>query len=68
MKDKNELLYDVRVIERYIREGVIMKEEYEDYIKKLPDVSDKGCPLIIDEESLKGSETESEADNKGETE
>ncbi|HXG31104.1 MAG TPA: hypothetical protein VNK81_05620 [Thermodesulfobacteriota bacterium] len=57
MKDKSDLLYDVRVIERYIREGVIRKEEYEDYIKKLPDVSSKGCPLIVDEESLKGSET-----------
>jgi hypothetical protein len=56
MKQKNEIDYDVRVTERNLRERVITKEEYEEYLKNLPDVSDEGCPLIIDEELNEDSE------------
>jgi hypothetical protein len=50
MSQRYNLIYDVRVIERNLREGIITKRDYEEYLKKLPDISDKGCPLIIDEE------------------
>jgi hypothetical protein len=56
MEEKSELTFDVRVVERYIREGLITKEEYEEYLKKLPDVSDKGCPLTIDDKAKEHSE------------
>ena len=57
MKEKKEFIFDVRVAERYIREGVVRKEDYEEYLKKLPDVSDKSCPLIVDEELKEEFET-----------
>jgi hypothetical protein len=49
MKEKKEFVIDVRVADRYVREGVVRKEDYEEYLKKLPDVSDKSCPLLLDE-------------------
>lgn len=33
--------FDVRTIERNIKEGLVSKEEYERYLHELPDVSDK---------------------------
>jgi hypothetical protein len=68
MKDRNELVYDVRVADRYIREGVITKDDYEQYIKKLPDVSDKGCPLLIDEEAKEEPTAKTQEEDVGEEE
>ncbi len=39
--------FDRRNIERYLKEGVITKEELEEYLKNLPDVSHKA---VRDEE------------------
>ncbi|MER3445558.1 MAG: hypothetical protein C4291_01390 [Candidatus Dadabacteria bacterium] len=50
MNRRFDITYDVRVVERNIREGAIVKKDYEEYLKKLPDISDKGCPLIVDGE------------------
>jgi hypothetical protein len=66
MKQRYEITYDVRVLERNLREGVITKRDHEEYLKKLPDVSDKGCPLVIDEES-KENQTQLNTNNEGET-
>ncbi len=33
--------YDVRTIERYLREGVIDRDEYQEHLDDLPDVADK---------------------------
>jgi hypothetical protein len=66
MKQRFDLTYDVRVIERSLREGVISNKDYEEYLKKLPDVSDKGCPLVIDGE-LKEESEPLNADKTGET-
>jgi hypothetical protein len=63
MKEKPGLALDIRVVERMIREGVIKKDDYEEHLKNLPDVIDKGCPLIIDdeqEEELKVTEHETD--------
>ncbi len=65
MKQRYELTYDVRVIERDIHEGIITKKDYEEYLKKLPDVSDKGCPLVIEDEETK-EKSELTMNNTGE--
>lgn len=49
-KNKEELDYDVRIVDRNIREGVVTKKEYDKYIKALPDVEDKGEPLVFEDE------------------
>ncbi len=49
MSKKNEKFYDVRVSERYIKEGVISKKQYEDHIKGLSDAEDKSEVLVIEE-------------------
>jgi len=41
--------FDKRNIERNIKDGVITQKEYELYLSKLPDVSDK---IYIPEESI----------------
>jgi len=38
--DENKT-YDKRTIERNIKSGIITKKDYESYLSKLPDVSDK---------------------------
>jgi len=49
---KNDKLYDVRVAGRYIEEGMLTQKNYESYIKKLPDVTEKSQILDIDEDEI----------------
>lgn len=60
MKNKPDLSFDVRVVDRYIREGSLTKDDLEDYLKKLPDVTDKGCPLIIEDEETEENDSSEE--------
>ncbi|MGB7293199.1 MAG: hypothetical protein WBD99_13580 [Thermodesulfobacteriota bacterium] len=66
MASKPDFVYDVRIIERYLREGKITKNEYEQYLKNLPDMVDESCPLIIDDEPTGELEVESN-DNEEES-
>ncbi|HEX3034248.1 MAG TPA: hypothetical protein VHT73_03820 [Thermodesulfobacteriota bacterium] len=66
MKRKYEIDYDVRIIERNLRDKVIMKEEYDKYLDNLPDVSDEGCPLVIDEELREEVGDQSTSEEEGE--
>ena len=59
MGNKADFVYDVRTIERYLREGKITKNDYEQYLKNLPDMVDESCPLIIDDEPMGELEPES---------
>ncbi|MBW2038847.1 MAG: hypothetical protein JRI46_04510 [Deltaproteobacteria bacterium] len=45
-----EKKFDVRTIERSIREGLVTQEEYERYLQELPDVSDKAYMKEEEEE------------------
>ncbi len=45
--------FDKRNIERNIKDGIITQKEYEAYLAKLPDASDK---IFIPEEDLEESE------------
>lgn len=56
MTKKDEILYDVRIAERNIRDGAISKKEYEDHLKSLPDVEEKGEPLVIEEDEVEVEE------------
>lgn len=57
---KDEKLYDVRVVDRYIKEDMLSEKNYESYIKKLPDVEDKSEILIIDEEEIEEETADAE--------
>ena len=57
---KDEKLFDVRVSDRHLKEGLINKKDYENYIKKLPDSEEKSEILIIEEEEELTEETEQE--------
>ena len=50
MHKKDDFLFDIRVVERHIREGVITREDYEKYLKELHDISDEAIPIKIDME------------------
>lgn len=47
---KENLLYDVRVINRHIEEGSLTKKDYKTYLKELPDSKEKSETLQIEEE------------------
>lgn len=42
---RKERDFDIRTIERRVRDGEIGKEEYEAYLESLPDASEKAVPV-----------------------
>ncbi len=69
MSKKNEGFFDVRVSDRYIKEGAISKKEYEEHIKSLPDTEDKSEVLVIEEEEeVEDEKAEPIEDGSNETE
>lgn len=60
-KKKEELDYDVRIVDRSIRAGLISKKEYDKYLQRLPDVEEKGEPLVFEDE-IEPPEAEVEVD------
>lgn len=66
-----ERKFDVRTIERYLREGVVSRDEYEEHLEELPDVSDKAEDVeaefvegVLDEEEEPDAQEEEEADDE----
>ena len=49
----DEKFFDIRVYERYIKEGNITKKDYENYVKSLPNVKDKAGTLVVEEKAGK---------------
>lgn len=56
MSKKDEFLYDVRIVERDILEGKLSKKDYEKHLASLPDVEEKGEPLVIEEDEVSSEE------------
>ncbi len=50
MATKPEAYFDIRTVDRNIARGRLTKKEYQAYIKNLPDVEDKGVPMMWEEE------------------
>jgi hypothetical protein len=42
--------WDVRTLQRRLREGQITKKDYEKHLKSIPDVADKQAPAELDDE------------------
>lgn len=51
-KENKEPLYDTRLIERNLRKGRLDPKDYEAYLKKLPDDSNRCEYMEITEETL----------------
>jgi len=67
MSKKEDFLYDVRIAEKHIKDGALSKKDYEKHLKGLPDVEEKGEPLIIEEDEVV-AEVELESVEEDETE
>ena len=50
MTKRDEFMYDVRITDRYLKEGTLTKKELDKHLSSLPDVEDKGEPLVFDDE------------------
>jgi hypothetical protein len=48
------LLYDIRIIERNIKKGLVNRKDYHEYLKTLPDAADKIAPSsdLVDDDDL----------------
>ncbi len=57
MPQKFDIKHDVRVLERNLKEGVLSKKEYEEFISKLEDISENAVPV----ETMLNSESEKSA-------
>ncbi len=70
-KNKFDITYDVRLVDRNIREGLLDKSAYEKHLEKLKDREDNAVPIVIDEDEgeegleAKGAEEASEAGDEG---
>lgn len=42
---RRERDFDIRTIDRLVRDGEISEEEYQAYLENLPDVSEKAAPM-----------------------
>ncbi len=45
MADYENKLVDKRVVTRYIKKGAVDEKEYEQLLKKLPDLADQALPI-----------------------
>ena len=66
LKKNDNLLFDVRLIEKNLKAGVMVRKEVEKYLKNLPDISEKAEKLWKDEEPRAESESKSITDKKAE--
>ncbi len=57
MKKSDDFLFDVRIADRHLRDGVVSKKDYDKYINSLPDMESNSEPLIIEDEN-EGAQTE----------
>ncbi len=64
MKKKEEFLYDVRIAQRHLREGVISKKDYDKHIAGLPDMEANSEPLIIEDENEDASQELEESEEE----
>lgn len=60
---KKEIHYDVRVSHRYIKDGIITQKDYDNHMKKLPDVSENATTLVLEEGEEDIAEVTDEAEN-----
>ncbi len=69
MKEAIDLqLLDKRVVERYIRDGVITRKQYQQYLRELPDVShlvEDGSQLKVTVPSRKRAPGKGQKAHKG---
>lgn len=51
MKDKFDIDFDVRVVERNIRDNKITGKDYKKYLDNLDDLTDEAEPLVIEDDT-----------------
>ncbi len=52
-----EKMYDIRVVEKYMKRGLVSQKDYDAFIAGLPDVAEEGLEM---ETKLKSNESEEE--------
>lgn len=62
MKDKFDIDFDVRVVERNIRDSKISSKDYKKHLENLDDLTNDAEPLVIEDDSdeEQGEELQSE--------
>ena len=43
--DRESRKFDVRTMERFVRDGIVSREEYQNLLDNLPDVADKAAKM-----------------------
>jgi hypothetical protein len=51
-------LVDKRVVHRYVEKGLVDEKEFEQYLKKLPDLADRAVEVESEIEPVQGGEKE----------
>ena len=70
MTQKFDISYDVRVLERNLKEGVITEKQYNEFLNRLDDTSENAAPvetlLTNEEEEVTPGEESNEAESEAE--
>lgn len=56
MSDIDSKLVDKRVVHRYLKKGLVDEKEYEQLLKKLPDLADEAVPVESEIEPFESGE------------
>jgi len=51
-------LVDKRVVQRYVKKGLVDEKEYEQHVKKLPDLADQAVAVESEIEPVEGDDEE----------
>ncbi len=51
---------DKRVVQRYVKKGVVDEKDYEKHVKNLPDLADQAAPV---EASIEGEDLDDDSDD-----
>lgn len=57
-----EWQFDKRVVERNLRRGLVQRQDYDKFLKTLPDLTEKTAPLVEDDGRKGGIKREPLAD------
>ncbi len=60
--------FDKRTIEKNLKEGIVSAEEWENFLRKLPDVTDNVDVIMADEEKTEETTKEKVRKSKGSVE
>ncbi len=66
--DRESRKFDIRTLPRFVRDGIVDRDKYEEHLEALPDVADKAAPMEAEFEAGVLDDDDAEAEEEGDEE